>query len=117
MKPNLKNKYLEKIQGIVFDARPRLSSSSHQLEFKNCFGAVAGYLDNQIFITCGKFGLALRLPPKSLDKLFEQRGVKTLKYFKNGHIKKEYAVIPKYLLEDKIGFKKLIDKSILFAKK
>ena len=116
MKMKPKDKYLERVRGLVFEARPRLSSS-FELEFKSCFGAVAGYLNNQIFITCGEFGVALRLPQKSLNKMFELKGVKQLKYFKNGHIKKDYAVIPKYLLEDKIEFKKLIDKSIKFAKK
>ena len=114
---NHKNKYLVKVSELVFKARPRLASSSYDLEFKYCFGAVAGYLDNKIFITCGKFGVALRLPPRSLEKIFELKGVKSLKYFKNGHIKKDYAVIPKYIMEDKIEFKKLIDKSIKFAKK
>ena len=112
-----KNNYLEKVKEIVFEARPRLSFSSGKLEFKNCFGAVAGYIDNQIFITCGKFGIALRLPQRSLKKIFELKGFKHLKYFKNGHVKKDYAVIPKYILDDNVEFKKLIDKSIKFAKK
>jgi hypothetical protein len=34
----------------------------YDLEFKNCFGAVADYVDGRIFCSCGKFGQALRLP-------------------------------------------------------
>jgi len=36
------------------------------LEFKNFFGAVTGYVDGHIFVSCGKFGVALRLPPDTL---------------------------------------------------
>ena len=53
--------YRTKLEGILKQVRPRLVST-HNLEFKNCFGAVAGYVDGQIFCSCGQFGLALRLP-------------------------------------------------------
>ena len=94
--------------------RPRLVST-HGLEFKNCFGAVAGYVDGKIFCSCGRFGLALRLPEKALANLFQEKGVKKLKYFPNGHVKKEYAVIPKRILQDPTRLKKLVDQSIRFA--
>jgi hypothetical protein len=35
-----------------------------------------------------------------------------LRYFPKGHIKKEYAVLPKRILEDKPQFKRLLEKSI-----
>ena len=87
---------------------------TRQLEFKNCFGAVAGYIDGHIFISCGKFGVALRLPPETLDNIFKEKGVKHLKYFPNGHIKKEYAVLPKRIIENEQQFKELIEKSIKY---
>ena len=74
-------------------ARPRLATR-HRLEFRNCFGAVAGYVDGNIFASCGKFGLALRLPSQTLTELFGEPDVSPLKYFEKGHVKKEYAVIP-----------------------
>ena len=64
------------------------------------------------FCSCGKFGLALRLPEKTFAELFQEKGVKKLKYFPNGHVKKEYAVIPERILEDPARFKKLVDQSI-----
>ena len=94
--------------------RPRLSQT-HTLEYKNCFGAVAGYVNGRIFITCGNFGLALKLPPSKTNQLLQEKAVKPLKYFANGHIKKGYAVLPKRMLEDKNSIKKLIDQSIKFA--
>jgi TfoX/Sxy family transcriptional regulator of competence genes len=59
--------------------------------------------------------VALRLPEKTLSELFQEKGVKKLKYFPNGHIKKEYAVIPKRILEDPARFKNLVDQSIHFV--
>ena len=106
--------YRNKLESVLKQVRHRLAST-HNLEFKNCFGAVAGYVDGNIFITCGRFGLALRLPEKILSKLFQEKGIKKLKYFPNGHVKKEYAVIPQRILEDPARFKKLVDQSIRFA--
>ena len=99
---------------LLKQARPRLNTA-HQLEFKNCFGAIAGYVNGHIFISCGKFGVALRLPPETLDILFQEKGVKHLKYFPNGHIKKEYAILPKRMVENELQFKKLVDKSIKYS--
>lgn len=106
--------YRDKLEAILKQARPRLAST-HDLKFKNCFGAVTGYIDGRIFCSCGKFGLALRLPEKVLAELFQEKGVKKLKYFPKGHIKKEYAVLPKRILEDPTRLKKLIEQSIRFA--
>ena len=83
----------------------------HQLKFKNVFGAVGGYVNGKIFITCGKFGVALKLPEKVLDELFREKDVKHLKYFPNGHIKKEYAVLSKQITKDMRRFRKLVDES------
>ncbi len=94
----MQNNYLDELTKLLKQARPRLTTT-HQLEFKNVFGAVAGYVDGNIFMSCGKFGIALRLPPEILESVFKEKGVERLKYFPKGHIKKEYAVLPKQLLE------------------
>ena len=62
-----------------------------------------------------EFGVALRLPQKTLEDLLKEKGVKRFKYFPKGHIKKEYAVLPKRILENGSLFKKLVDKSIRFV--
>lgn len=110
----MKNNHFEKLTKLLEQTRPRLTTQ-HRSEFKNVFGAVGGYVNGRIFISCGKFGVALRLPPKALDDLFREKGVKHLKYFPKGHIKKEYAVIPKTMLENKHRLKKLVDESIKYA--
>ena len=107
----MKDVYLKQLTKLLKQARPRLSST-RQLSFKNVFGAVAGYVNGRIFISCGTFGVALRLPPEMLDILFREKDVKHLKYFPKGHVKKEYAVLPKRILNNKARFKKLVDISI-----
>ncbi len=110
----MKINYLNNLEDLLKRTRPRLFSS-YRMEFKNCFGAVAGYVNGSIFVSCGKFGIALRLPPRTLAELFKEKGVSPLKYFPNGHVKKEYAVIPGRMIDDHGGFKKLLDKSVKYA--
>ena len=92
-------------------ARPRLAST-HALAFKSVFGAVAGYVNGSIFVSCGRFGTALRLPPEMLEQLFREEGAEPLRYFPNGHVKKQYAVLPERILEDRRRFGELIDESV-----
>ncbi|MBI1749503.1 MAG: TfoX/Sxy family protein [Acidobacteria bacterium] len=109
-----KNDYLGNLKTLIETGSPRLAKR-HRLAFKNCFGAIAGYVDDNIFISCGKFGVALRLPPRILADLFKEAGVTPLKYFPNGHVKKEYAVIPSRILDNRARFRQLLDKSIKYA--
>ena len=110
----MKSTYLGELTKLLEQARPLLAST-HVLEFKNVFGAVAGYVDGNIFISCGKFGVALRLPPGALEEVFKEDGVERLRYFPNGHVKKEYAVFPQRMLEDQEQFRKLVDESVTYV--
>ena len=110
----MKSEHVERLTTLLHQTRPRLSTG-YEVEFKNCFGAVAGYIDGRIFISCGKFGVALRLPQKRLNALMAEPDVAPLRYFPKGHIKKEYAVLPERILSDKVRLKKLIDSSIKYA--
>lgn len=110
----MKYNYREKIVGMLTWASPRLAAT-HQLDFKNVFGAVGGYVNGRIFCSCGKFGFALRLPPETLGALFRGKEAKHLRYFPSGHIKKEYAVLPLRILGDRGRMKNLIGESIRYA--
>ena len=110
----MSNDYSNKLEKLLKQALPSIRIS-HQLEFKNCFGAVAAYVDGHIFISCGKFGVALKLPPETLAELFREKDVLHLQYFTNGHVKKEYAVIPQRIIDNQIRFKKLLSESIKHA--
>ena len=108
----MNDKYLNHLTKLLAQARPRLEHT-HRLAFKNVFGAVGGYVNGHIFISCGAFGVALKLPSKTLETIFQETDVKHLKYFPNGHVKKEYAVLPNRILNNKRQFRKLLDKSFL----
>jgi len=86
------------------------------IDYKNVFGAAGGYVEGKIFISCGKFGVALRLSPDVLAAVLNEAGVKKLRYFTNGHVKKEYAVLPRRILEDKKYFNELLNKSIKYIR-
>ena len=110
----MQDKYFNRITKLLEQVSPKLATR-YRLEFKNVFGAVGGYVSGRIFISCGRFGVAVKLPPKILEGLFKENGVKHLKYFPKGHIKKEYAVLPKRILGDKYQFKNLLRHSIDFV--
>ena len=106
--------YLAELKGLLDQAAPGLASTD-RLSFKSVFGAVGGYVDGNIFVSCGRFGIALRLPPSTLEVVFKEDGVTPLRYFEKGHIKKEYAVLPGRLLEDDALLSKLVDESMRYA--
>lgn len=108
------SEYLNSLQDILAKARPELRMI-HRLDFKPCFGAIAGYVDGCIFVSRGKFGLALKLPPGTLAELFREQDVIHLRYFPKGHVKKEYAVIPRPILDDPGRFNRLLDESLEYA--
>ncbi|NQW24652.1 MAG: TfoX/Sxy family protein [SAR202 cluster bacterium] len=108
------NPNLDRLTTLLERVQPKLPIT-HQLEFRNVFGAVSGYVDGRIFISCGKFGVALKLPPNILDALFQDTDVERLRYFPKGHIKKEYAVLPIRILEDDNQFRRLVNESVQYA--
>ena len=111
---NLKGDYLDELATLLKHVRPELATK-HRLEFKNVFGAVGGYVNGHIFISHGKFGVALKLPKGILDELFEGKDIKQLRYFPKGHVKKEYAVLSRQLLENRRQLGKLLDESIKYV--
>ena len=110
----MKISYLDDLKKLLDHAHPGLASSVG-LDFKNVFGSVAGYVDSNIFITCGKFGVALKLPSETLEELLKERDVERLRYFPKGHIKKEYVVLPERMLADERLLKELLEKSVRYV--
>ncbi len=110
----MNDSYLAELEGLLNRAVPRIASTD-RLSFKGIFGAVGGYVDGSIFISCGRFGVALRLPPTTLDVVFREEGVEQLRYFPKGHIKKEYAVLPTRILEDDVLLAKLVGESVEYV--
>ena len=110
----MKSTYAGRITALLDQVRPELAAA-HRIELKNVFGAAGGYVDGRIFISCGQFGIALRLPPSILEELFQEQGARRLRFFPKGHIKKEYAVIPGRILKDASEMGRLLDESVRFV--
>ena len=112
----MQNKYFEKITKLLERANSKLTTT-HRIKFKNVFGAVGGYVNGRIFISYGKFGVALKLPSKTLEDLFNKKVAKHLKYFPKGHTKKEYAVLASRITKDTRQFRQLINESVRYVLK
>jgi len=110
-KSNNAAKYQDEIAEVLKKTRPRLAST-HKVTFKKCFGAIAGYVDDNIFISAGRFGLALKLPRTTINRLMTEDGASHLKYFPKGHIKRDYVVLPRQIIEHRQRLKRLVDQSI-----
>lgn len=108
--------FRKKLERVLLDAGQE-SAQGSRFEFKNVFGAVAAYVDGNIFITCGKFGTALKLPPDIVSPLLLEPEVKPLKYFPKGRSKKGYAVLPERILADSRRMESLIEESIRYVSK
>jgi hypothetical protein len=61
-------------------------------------------INGRICASLTPVGFAIKLPKASRDILRKRRGVKSLRYFANGPLKKEYVVLPKALVGDRIAF-------------
>jgi hypothetical protein len=83
--------YLDKLSAFIGQALAECSENS-KLECKHFFGGAALYADQQICITLTPVGLAIKLPEKIRQQLFQYKIAVPLRYFPAGPIKKEYAL-------------------------
>ncbi len=59
----MKTDYLARLKELLDRASPQLTRA-YRLEYKSSFGAVAAYVNGNIFISCGRFGVALQTAPE-----------------------------------------------------
>ncbi len=109
----MRTEYLQQLEQLVDDAD---FPGNYQISYKSVFGAVGAYANGQIFMTCGKFGLALKLAEDTCAALMAEGVGKPLKYFEKGHIKRNYAVLAGNLLKDRARMGKLLRQSAAFVK-
>lgn len=85
------------------------------VECKHFFSGAAVYANGRIFASLTPAGFAIKLPKESRDILFKRRGVKPLRYFAEGPVKKEYLVLPKALIRDRNGLRGLLEISVAYV--
>ena len=71
-----------------------------KLDIKHFFSGAAVYANGRICMTLTPVGFAIKLPEKPRNILMKQKGAKPLRYFPKGHIKKDYVILPKSMLND-----------------
>jgi len=106
--------YLVRLEQLHDAISPQISLPQ-DVQCKHFFSGAAAYVDGQIFMSMSPAGLALKLPAPDLAALFDQ-GAKPLQYFPKAPVKKDYAVLPVRLEQDKQFLGELITKSIYFAR-
>lgn len=102
--------YLEKLTDLFSQINSKKINDTN-FEIKHFFSGAAIYVKGNICISLTPVGFAIKLPETSRNELMKKRGVKPLHYFSKGHIKKEYVVLPKRMLDDKKLLFNLIKKS------
>ncbi|MCH8202946.1 MAG: TfoX/Sxy family protein [Proteobacteria bacterium] len=105
--------YLSELRSIVEQANLRCKTPGGIL-CRHFFSGAAAYVDGHIFMTLTTVGLALKLPEDDRSTLFDQ-GAKSLQYFPQAPIKKDYAVLPSRLLDDHSRLSDWISRSIDFV--
>ncbi len=86
------------------------------VECRHFFGGAAVYANGRIFASLTPVGFAIKLPKESRDSLLKRRGVRPLRYFAKGPVKKEYVVLPKTLIGNPIGLRALLEISVAYVR-
>jgi hypothetical protein len=106
--------YLDKLNDLMTAAAPDLTSTA-RLEIKHFFSGAAVYADGRICISLTPVGFALKLPEDLRGELMKERGTKSLKYFPNAPVKKDYVVLPQWMVDDRDRFCFWVGKSIEYV--
>ena len=107
-------KYLEKLTELIEQTTPK-KLNDIKLEIKHFFSGAAVYANGNICISLTPVGFAIKLPEALRNDLMKQKGVRQLRYFSKGHIKKEYVVLPKRIVDDKKMLGQLIKSSFKYV--
>ena len=83
--------YFNKLSAFIRKALAECPENA-KLECKHFFGGAALYAGQQICVTLTPVGLAIKLPEKIRQQLFQYKIAVPLRYFPAGPIKKEYAL-------------------------
>ena len=74
----MRAKHKQQLESMIGDA---CLPVSYRISYKTVFGAVAAYVNDQIFMSCGTFGVALKLDDETCASLLDEGAGKPLKYF------------------------------------
>lgn len=104
-------KYHEKLSNLVNELDIK-SATSMPLEIKHFFSGAALYINGVISVSLSPAGLAFKLSEIDLALLLINNKAIPLKYFKNGFVKKGYALFEKPDLSSHAKWNKYFIKAI-----
>lgn len=91
------------------------TGANFNITFKSVFGAVAAYADSNIFLTCGTFGIAVKLDNATCISIINEGDGEPLKYFAKGHVKKGYVVLSNDILNDPARLNDLVNAATAYV--
>src|SRR5260221_6439382 len=103
--------HLTALRSLLQQIRPE-DDPSAKFECKHFFGGAAAYANGRIFMTPTNVGLAVKLPPASQADLLA-KGAKTLRYFPNGPINKDYAAVTDRVMSAADAMSRLVSTTVL----
>ncbi len=83
-------------------------------EYKHFFSGAALFANGKICMTLTPVGLAMKLPEQYRESLVKE-GAKKLRYFPGAPVKKEYAVLPRKLIDDQSTLNNIIEVCVNFT--
>ena len=106
--------HLEQLTALIRQATSGRFKDA-KLECKHFFSGAAVYANGRICMSLTPVGFAMKLPEESRNALLKQKGVKHLRYFPNGPIKKDYVILPKTMLTDMKTLRRWVRVSIEYV--
>ena len=86
-----------------------------EIQVKPFFGGAAAYANGHIFLSLTKVGFAAKLAAADCQELLQMDGAKKLQYFPKAPIKKEYVVLPDYMVNDLDSLRQWVLKSLAYV--
>lgn len=87
------------------------------VECRHFFSGAAVYANGRICASLTPAGFAIKLPKESRDVLRKRRGVKPLRYFAKGPVKKEYLVLPMGVIRNRNSLRRLLEISVAYVER
>lgn len=106
--------YLNDLSRIVERLEP-ISLENVTLETKHFFSGAALYANGNICASLGPIGFAVKLPEDIRQSLISDGNADEFRFFENGPIKREYAVLSDAIIQDEQALRKLIEISAQYA--
>lgn len=103
-------KYQERLHSLLAQI-----DIGHDVQVQPFFGGAAAYTNGRIFLSLTKVGFAVKLSAAERQELLQVEGARKLQYFPNAPVKKEYVVLPDYMLKDSHILRQWVVKSISYV--